>query len=209
MTKASDNVYPRLLISEGGSTATPAAGRVTVYAKSDGLMYSKDDAGAETALGGAAGTLPTAHGCRVKRSSGNFSIGNNVMTAVEFNAEDFDTDTMHDNSTNPTRVTIPTISGVTTGLWSITAGGYIDVSTPRCDVLIKKNAAGNPASGTPLAFATFSSSSINGYVIATQAVLSATDYVECFVRSTAGSGNVMYDADVSPIFSVAFLGKVT
>ena len=52
MPKASDNVFPRFLISEGGSTATPAAGRVTVYAKADGLLYSKDDAGSETALGG-------------------------------------------------------------------------------------------------------------------------------------------------------------
>jgi hypothetical protein len=62
MTKASDNVYPRLLISEGGSTATPSANRVTVYAKSDGLLYSKDDAGAETALGGVADItdIPTA-----------------------------------------------------------------------------------------------------------------------------------------------------
>lgn len=51
MTKASDNVFPRLLISEGGSSATPAAGNVTVYAKADGLLYSKDDAGTETVLG--------------------------------------------------------------------------------------------------------------------------------------------------------------
>jgi len=59
MTKASDNVYPRLLISEGGSTATPAAARVTVYAKSDGLLYSKDDAGTETPLGGGGGDITT------------------------------------------------------------------------------------------------------------------------------------------------------
>ena len=52
MTAASDNVFTRLLISEGGSTTTPASGNVTVYAKADGLLYSKDDAGAETALGG-------------------------------------------------------------------------------------------------------------------------------------------------------------
>lgn len=52
MAKASDNVFPRLLISEGGSTSTPASGNVTVYAKASGLLFSKDDAGAETALGG-------------------------------------------------------------------------------------------------------------------------------------------------------------
>ena len=52
MTKGSDNVFPRFLISEGGSTATPAAGRVTVYAKANGLLYSKDDAGFETLMSG-------------------------------------------------------------------------------------------------------------------------------------------------------------
>jgi hypothetical protein len=55
MTKASDNVFPRFLISEGGSTATPAADEVTVYAKADGLLYSKDDAGVETLVSGGAG----------------------------------------------------------------------------------------------------------------------------------------------------------
>ena len=55
MTRASDNVFPRFLVSEGGSTATPAAGRVTVYAKADGLLYSKDDAGVETLVSGGSG----------------------------------------------------------------------------------------------------------------------------------------------------------
>ncbi len=55
MAKASDNVFPRLLISEGGSTTTPASGNVTVYAKADGLLYSKDDAGTETLVSGGAG----------------------------------------------------------------------------------------------------------------------------------------------------------
>lgn len=54
MVKASDNVYPRFLISEGGSTSTPASGRVTMYAKADGLLYSKDDAGTETLMSGVA-----------------------------------------------------------------------------------------------------------------------------------------------------------
>lgn len=58
MTKASDNVFPRLLVSEGGSTATPAAGRVTQYAKADGLFYSKDDAGTETLMSGGSAGIP-------------------------------------------------------------------------------------------------------------------------------------------------------
>lgn len=55
MAKASDNVFPRFLISEGGSTSTPASGRVTMYAKADGLLYSKDDAGVETLVSGGGG----------------------------------------------------------------------------------------------------------------------------------------------------------
>lgn len=48
--KASDNVFPKLIASEGAAPATPAAGTVVLYAKTDGLLYSKDDAGAETPL---------------------------------------------------------------------------------------------------------------------------------------------------------------
>ena len=53
--KASDNVFPQLIAAEGAAPATPAAGTVVMYAKTDGLLYSKDDAGAETALGVAGG----------------------------------------------------------------------------------------------------------------------------------------------------------
>lgn len=51
---ASDNEFPEVKFAEGAAPATPAAGLVIAYAKSDGLLYSKDDAGTETALGGAA-----------------------------------------------------------------------------------------------------------------------------------------------------------
>lgn len=50
MTKASDNVFPKVIVSEGAAPATPSASQVKVYAKSDGLMYSKDDAGTETLM---------------------------------------------------------------------------------------------------------------------------------------------------------------
>ena len=43
----------QIILDESAAPATPSAGKVTFYAKSDGLPYSKDDAGTETALGGA------------------------------------------------------------------------------------------------------------------------------------------------------------
>ena len=43
------------LMPEGAAPATPSIGYVAVYAKADGLLYSKDDAGVETSLGGGVG----------------------------------------------------------------------------------------------------------------------------------------------------------
>ena len=55
MTKASDNVFPKLILSEVAAPATPASGQVKVYAKADGKVYRKDDTGAEAELGGGSG----------------------------------------------------------------------------------------------------------------------------------------------------------
>lgn len=43
------------IFPEGSAPATPASSTVVIYAKSDGLLYSKDDAGTETPLGGGTG----------------------------------------------------------------------------------------------------------------------------------------------------------
>ena len=53
---ASDNVWPKLILSEGAAPAAPPAGQVKLYAKADGLLYWKDDAGTEYPMGGAAAT---------------------------------------------------------------------------------------------------------------------------------------------------------
>jgi hypothetical protein len=55
MTKASENEFPKVTFAEGAAPGTPASGLVIAYAKADGLLYSKDDAGSETPLGAAAG----------------------------------------------------------------------------------------------------------------------------------------------------------
>lgn len=52
---ASDNVFPKVILSEGAAPATPSSGQVKLYAKTDGLLYSKDDAGTETLVSGGAG----------------------------------------------------------------------------------------------------------------------------------------------------------
>lgn len=58
--KASDNEFPKLILTKGAAPATPDAGTVKVYAKADGLVYAMDDTGAETPLGGGGGGIPDA-----------------------------------------------------------------------------------------------------------------------------------------------------
>lgn len=45
----------RIDFDEAAAPATPAAAQVSLYAKSDGLLYSKDDAGVETLVSGGTG----------------------------------------------------------------------------------------------------------------------------------------------------------
>lgn len=45
---------PELILAEGAAPATPDAGTVKVYAKTDSRVYAMDDTGAETPLGGVA-----------------------------------------------------------------------------------------------------------------------------------------------------------
>lgn len=46
-----------IIVKETTEPSAPGAGYVYVYAKSDGLLYSKDDAGVETAMGGGSNSL--------------------------------------------------------------------------------------------------------------------------------------------------------
>lgn len=84
------------------------------------------------------------HACRLNGISGTSLSASGGTLTLSWNAEDYDTDAYHDNSTNPTRITIPTglggkyvvyfacsagtDSGVTLGLWpkvDITKNGSI------------------------------------------------------------------------------------
>jgi hypothetical protein len=50
----------KITFDEGSASGTPAANKVALYAKSDGLLYSKDDAGAESAVSGGVTTVSAA-----------------------------------------------------------------------------------------------------------------------------------------------------
>ena len=79
----------QITLPEGAAAATPSTGNVTVYAKADGLLYSKDDAGTETALGvsgGGTGTVTsvniTAPAAGITASGGPVTTSGSITLAL-------------------------------------------------------------------------------------------------------------------------------
>ena len=75
-------------LAEGAAAATPSANQVTLYAKADGLLYSKDDAGTETSLGGGAhAMLSTTHSDSAASAvtRGSLIVGNVTPAWAELN----------------------------------------------------------------------------------------------------------------------------
>ena len=83
-------------------TAADTAARIAVG--TNGHVLTADSTAA-TGLKWASAT-PTAKGCSLYRTADQ-SIANSTQTAISWNVEVYDTDAYHDNSTNPTRITIP------------------------------------------------------------------------------------------------------
>ena len=115
--------------------------------------------------------------------TGNQSINNTTMTAVQFDAESFDTDTMHDNSTNNTRITF-----TTAGVYYIHAEiGYQNNSTGVRRITIKVNDT------THLCDVSVSAANgIETYLgVSCLYSASASDYVEAMAyQSSGGALNV-------------------
>lgn len=57
--KVSEQSYPSTRYTEAAAPSTPASGEVIIYAKADGNLYQKDDAGIETQLSGGGGDITT------------------------------------------------------------------------------------------------------------------------------------------------------
>lgn len=118
-------------------------------------------------------------GCRLKKSGGaNQSISNSTSTIITWDAEDYDTNSFHDNATNNTRVTIPSGKGgkylfSVTGWWASNTTGsrhmYLQVNGSTIPAYHIESAEGNVAIGLSQVFA-----------------LSAADYVEFGVFQDSG-----------------------
>lgn len=75
----------KIPFTEAAAPSTPAASKVVIYAKSDGLMYSKDDAGTETLMSGGAGGGSVATDA-IWDAAGDLVQGTGANTAAKLSA---------------------------------------------------------------------------------------------------------------------------
>lgn len=183
--------------AEGAAPATPGAAKVRIYAKADGLLYSKDDAGVETLVSGGAGggSALGDHGSRVYNSAVQ-SLATSTDTPITFNSERHDTDAYHDTATNTSRLTVPTGQGGTYIIgWTL---GYAANATGTRSVGVRLNGTTfinydrRPAAGGG------NPSHLVGNVVYR---LAAGDYVELIgFQDSGGALNTVVGANYSPEF---------
>ena len=129
-------------------------------------------------MGGGSSSTPSFAGCRVYRSAAmNYASGE---TTLSWDAESYDALGMHDNVTNPTRMTVPT--GYS-GKWTITAQTSMsDSGGSRRGIWIRKNGVTIAQTLIP----THSSGSVQ-QVVAPSVPAVAGDYFEVVNYQDSGS----------------------
>lgn len=137
MTKASANVFPKLIGAEGAAPGTPAAATAILYVKADGLWYSKDDAGVETLVSGGVAGAAAFVGCRAYNSTTQ-TVTAATETTVLFDSEEYDTDAIHDIVTNTGRFTVPAGKA---GKWRFVAHVFFAGSHGNSYGHLRKNGA--------------------------------------------------------------------
>ena len=128
----------RLLFDEHvTSPATPSTGNVVIYAKQDGFMYSKDDAGVETQLGGGGSgssltvDLTNNEGSTINKGDAVYVTGAGTVALGDANDDPGATKTIGLVDATSIANTVAgaiLVGGVITGLSGLTAGAIYYLS---------------------------------------------------------------------------------
>lgn len=145
---------------------------------------------------------PTYRGVSVYRTAGK-TISNNTWTVVDWTAENFDSDSYHDNSTNNTRFTVP--SGYA-GKYSIQGNINWDASSTSSirGVSVYKNGSYvvNPSNTLAISNGSNSNNTSFNYVIN----LAVGDYVEIYVYHNNGGNLTMTGGSGDSTVAMSLLG---
>ncbi len=192
-------------------------GALTGLLDDDHTMYLLDKTS-----GGVAAEVPTHNhsaaaeaglvsfvGVRAGRVTTEFQIASGSFAAVEWNAETFDSNAFHDNSTNPTRLTVPAgLAGkyAVHGLL-LMPGAAIGSGGASRQIRIRKNGTTNMASSIiPIEAADASIVSM-GIELYSLVDLAATDYVELMgLQDTGGTVDVTADDTAGAFFEMHLVG---
>lgn len=157
---------------------------------SSGQFLSTNGSGTLSwATGGGGGSFI---GCKLTKSAAQ-SLGNNTYTSISFDGETFDTDSMHDNSTDNTRITF-----TTAGKYMIVAfGPYI---TNNCAIGAKIRLNGTTTLAEEYRNNTNAGNESIGLTYIYEAT--ATDYVEFMAKSISGN----FNANTTTTFSAYKIG---
>jgi hypothetical protein len=136
-------------------------------------------------------------GCSLYNVAGFVTIPNATFTAVPFTGEEFDTDGFHDNSTNNSRITIP--SGKA-GYYLIESSGlFVDNASGYREVQVYKNGA---TVSNPQWYAGYHNGQSRLQMVHT-GYLAVGDYIQTYVYQNTG-GNLDYSYELR--FAISYLG---
>jgi hypothetical protein len=192
---------PKSLIDAAGDlivgTAADTAGRVAIGTAGQLLKVNSGATGVEWAT---VSTSPTFVGCSIYKQTTAQSLANGTSTAITFNAEEFDTDAFHDNSTNNTRITIP--AGKAGKYLIIAAITFASSGTGIRTISVYKNGSG--------AFENFQhaptpSAALRGEVSGILN-LSVSDYLEVFANQQSGGNLDVNAGQADTRFAAIYLG---
>lgn len=157
--------------------AVPSQGTVAVGDKITASLWNDD-------VRDAVNFLISPPRCKLYRTA-NASLTTATWTAVQWTGETFDTDTMHDNTTNNTRITF-----TTAGTYQIVFNALFAASSAGArQITIEKNGTTTQGSGTAQleSFTVPSANATNsGHAVTVIAEFAAADYITVFVQQTSG-----------------------
>jgi len=179
--------------------AVPSQGTVAVGDKITASLWNDD-------VRDAVNFLISAPRVKVYKTA-NQSIANAAYACLTWNAEAFDTDTMHNNATSNSRITF-----TTAGTYQVTLNVFWATNGTGNRVLtIEKNGTTAINSGTkvidPIGFTPIAADS-NGVSFTFLATFSAADYIQAFVyQSSGGSLNLNAGTEASSSFSARWVAS--
>lgn len=143
-------------------------------------------------------TGSTFAGCRLYKSAGQ-TIADTTNTALTFDSETYDTNTYHDNSTNNSRITIPSGKAgyyLFVCKWSINESptGYRQVELRKNGSAVDRTSIRGTSSGQ------------NFVTLSTVQSVAVGDYFEFYVYQNAAENLGAEAGTLQTVFSAAYLG---